>query len=442
MSKTLSALLSNSGEGVSYMVREITHFCRHMKKRAPGSAGEREAAEYMAQVLKSECGCDEVSVETFREHPSAFYGYFWCSMVFDVLSGIGHFIHLWVSIVAGTVAMLLFLFQFMLYRQVIDRLFPERESVNVTAVRRCTGEVRRRIFLNGHTDAAWEFPLNYHFGGVVFEIPGAMAVIGVLFNIALGVAKLCGSGGWVQRAALWGLLFMPFFIAVGFTYNPLRVVDGANDNLSGCYMGIALLREMQRQGISLEHTEVGVILTGSEEAGLRGAKAWCKAHREDYRDVPTYIICFDTIHDPKHLMANARDLNGTLKSDEGLCDAFLRAAADVGVPCRRGWVPPFGGATDSAAFTQGGFRSVGITGLNHKLEDYYHTRRDTWDNLDREGLENCYRATVQLIQKMEEENALPHGWENMPYEDFLIERRKLMAAKIKQAFEILKNNAS
>ena len=42
---------------------------------------------------------------------------------------------------------------------------------------------------------------------------------------------------------------------------------------------------------------------------------------------------------------------------------------------------------------------------------------------------------------MEEENALPRGWENMPYEDFLIERRKLMAVKIKQAFEILKNNA-
>ena len=28
----------------------------------------------------------------------------------------------------------------------------------------------------------------------------------------------------------------------------------------------------------------------------------------------------------------------------------------------------------------------------------------------------------------------------MPYEDFLVERRKLMAAKIKQAFEVLKNN--
>lgn len=41
---------------------------------------------------------------------------------------------------------------------------------------------------------------------------------------------------------------------------------------------------------------------------------------------------------------------------------------------------------------------------------------------------------------MEEENALPHGWENMDYETFFVERRKLMAAKIKQAVEVLKNN--
>ena len=53
----------------------------------------------------------------------------------------------------------------------------------------------------------------------------------------------------------------------------------------------------------------------------------------------------------------------------------------------------------------------------------------------------CEGRGQEETQRMEEENALPHGWENMPYEDFLVERRKLMAAKIKQAFEVLKNNA-
>ncbi len=398
----LHTILETSSKSVDYMVREITHICRSMRKREPGSAGERETALYMAETLRSECGCQEVQVETFREHPSAFYGYFWFSAVFDVMSAIGFFLHPVMSIVSGSIALFLFMFQFILYQQVIDPIFTEREGTNVTAVRPCGGEVHQRIFLNGHIDAAWEFPLNYYGGGIIFEIPGAMALIGVLFYMTIAVCALAGAGTWTRTAALCGLGFVPFFVLVGFTYDPRHVVDGANDNLTGCCMGIGLLRELEHQGIRLEHTEVGVILTGSEEAGLRGAKAWCKAHAQDYRDVPTYIISFDTIHDPRYLMVNERDLNGTVQASQELCEAFLEAAKEVGVPCRRGWVPPFGGATDSAAFTQGGFQSMGVTGLNHKLEDYYHTRWDTWDNLNREGMENCYRATVKMIERMEQ----------------------------------------
>lgn len=52
----------------------------------------------------------------------------------------------------------------------------------------------------------------------------------------------------------------------------------------------------------------------------------------------------------------------------------------------------------------------------------------------------CEGKSEEEILRMEEENALPHGWENMAYENFLAERRKLMAAKIKAAFEQLKKN--
>lgn len=52
----------------------------------------------------------------------------------------------------------------------------------------------------------------------------------------------------------------------------------------------------------------------------------------------------------------------------------------------------------------------------------------------------CEGRTEEEVLRMEEENALPHGWEKMTYEDFLTARRKLMAAKIKEAFERLKKN--
>ena len=399
-----SALTDHSKDSVSYMQREITRICRDFGPRSPGSDGEQHAAEYMADVLRRECGCPEVQVESFTGHPDSFYGYFYCSMVCDTLCGVLFFIQPWLSILSGSLGLLLFLFHFVLYKQVIDPLFPKKRGTNVTAVRPCCGEVRQRIFLNGHTDAAWEFTLNYLFGGIVFEIPGIMATIGVFYFLSVSACRLCGAGDWTYSAGMWGLIFIPFFLLLGLTYNPKRIADGANDNLSGCMMGIALLREMEKHGIQTEHTEIGVILTGSEEAGLRGAKAWCRAHQDDYRDVPTGIICFDTIQDPRHLMVNRKDLNGTVAADASLCDAFLRAAKAAGVPCRTGKVPMFGGATDSAAFTQGGFRSVAVTGLSHKLERFYHTRLDTSDHLNPEALENCYKAVAELVRRLEEDS--------------------------------------
>ena len=394
-------LIENSHQAVSYIVDEITYICRRLKKRAPGSAGEREAGVYMADTLKTDCGCRDVITESFKVHPASFYGYFYFSATFDCLCAAFFFLLPWLSILFGLVAFFIFIVHFVLYRQLLDPLFPEQESLNVTAVRPCTGKIKQRIFLNGHIDAAWEFPLNYRFGGIVFELPGVLAVVGVLYYIILDICTLFSTSGWIRTAGLFGLLFIPFFLLVAFTYNPRLVVDGANDNLTGCYLGIAVLREMERLGISFEHTEVGVLLTGAEEAGLRGAKAWCKAHKNDYQDVPTSILCFDTIHDPRQLMVNRKDLNNTVLSDRALGDLFLCAASLAGVPCKTGKVPLMGGSTDSAAFSQGNFRSVSVTGLSHKLEDYYHTRKDTWDNLDTEGLENCFKTIVSMLGQMD-----------------------------------------
>jgi len=52
----------------------------------------------------------------------------------------------------------------------------------------------------------------------------------------------------------------------------------------------------------------------------------------------------------------------------------------------------------------------------------------------------CQGRSEDEILAMERENALPHGWENMSYEDFLFSRRKLMAQRIKEAYLQLRRN--
>lgn len=403
----LQSVIDKKKEAAEYMVSEITHICKDFEKRDPGSKGEQQACEYMADVLKNECGCERADVESFKENPGSFFGWIYFTITFVLAAVAISFFYPLVSIILIIVGLLIVFMQFGLYKKFIDRFFPEKTGHNVTAVKSCKGEVKRRIFFNGHPDAAWEWPVNYKLGGVGFEGHAVICGIGAVYYLVISIMLVAKNGlEYVSFDAdetlgllrLIGLVFVPFLIGLYWMWNENRIVDGANDNLSGCYMGIAILKALKEEGIEFENTEVGVILTGSEEAGLRGAKAWCAAHKGEFDDVPTFIFSYDTIHDPKYLMTNYRDLNGTVKADKDVSDLFMEAAKELDISCKKGWVPPLGGATDSAAFAQAGFRATGVTGLNHKLEDYYHTRRDTYDNMNEQGLADCFAISVKALE--------------------------------------------
>ncbi len=406
------ALIEKKNESAQYMVDEITHICRDMPKRSPGTEGEKVACEYMANVLKEQCGCENVKLESFKENPGSFLGW----LYFTLTMSLAGFVLFWFVPVAGAVIVALGFFimiaQFIFYKKLVDKFFPEMTGHNVTAIKKCTGEVKARIFFNGHPDAAWNWPVNEKFGGAVYEMHILFTVIGGLYNLAICIAAAVVTGAGVGVASpetygalFWagvaGVVFVPLTIGLYFMWDEKTIVDGANDNLTGCYMGIAILKAMRDAGLESENVEVGVILSGSEEAGLRGAMAWCEAHKDDFNDVPTWIISYDTIHDRKFLGVNYRDLNGTVKTDKEVGDAFMAAANELGIKCNKTWVPPLGGATDAAAFAKAGFKTTGITALNHVLEDYYHTRKDTYTNLDAECLADCYAISVRTLDNFE-----------------------------------------
>ena len=403
----LSSIIRNKGKYADYTIKEITHICKNIPKRGPGSEGEKLACEYMADRLR-DLGCDKVFIESFTENPGSFFGWIYFSVTFALIGAALIHVAPVATAILDLLGVLIVVIQFGLYKKVVDPFFKKATGHNVTATKAPTGEVKRRIFFNGHVDACWEWPVNYHLGGAFFEAHSAIGILGLVYYLVLGIVAtvkyaLVGvlPAGGVRTAALWGLLFVPFWIGLYFLWNRNRIVDGANDNLTGCYMGIALMKALKDEGIEFENTEVGVIITGSEEAGLRGAMAWGEAHKNDYNDVPTFIYSYDTIHDPKFLMANYRNLNATLKTDAELADLFMESAEELGIHCLKGMVPPLGGATDDAAFVKAGFRATGITGLNHKLENYYHTRRDTYDNLNRDGIADCFAVTAKVLEKFD-----------------------------------------
>ncbi len=416
----LQSLIDNKAQSAQFMCDEIAHICNDMPKRDPGSVGEKMACEYMADYLKNDCGCERADVESFKENPNAFFGWIYFTITFVLAGMVLFFFMPIVGAVITALGFVILFVQFGLYKKLVDKFFPEKTGHSVTAIKKCTGEVKGRVFFNGHPDAVWNWPVNNKFGGtahvahLVTSVVSGLIVLGL--NIAAAVKTGCrpvtdytiaGYTSLYTPVLFWMgiaiLVMVPCLVGMYFMWDENTITDGANDNLTGCYMGIAILKAMKEHGIELEHTEVGVIISGSEEAGLRGAMAWCEAHKGEFDDVPTWIYSYDTIHESRFLGVNYRDLNGTVKSDKEVSDSFITAANELGIKCTKTWVPPFGGATDNAAFNKAGFRSTGITALDHNLQDYYHTMRDTADNLNPECLADCYAISVRCLENFDRE---------------------------------------
>jgi hypothetical protein len=397
----LQSIIDKKDKAAKYMVDEITHICTKFEKRGPGDLGEKQASDYCAEEMKK-LGCDRVYVEGFKENPNAFLGWIYFTITFCFIALAAYFFVPAVSIIFIALGLLLCVLQFGLYKKVVDKFFKEKTGHNVAGFKKPTGEVKRRIIFNGHTDGAWEWPFKYKFTYLGFDIHMMLCFLGAFYLLGVSIAKIAGAFDanpeLAKTLGLVALVFVPFWFGLYFMWNEKRIVDGANDNLSGCYIGMAILKMLKEEGIEFENTEIGVVLTGSEEAGLRGAKAWSEKHKDEFNDVPTFIYSYDTIAQNEQLMVNYRDLNGTVKVDKDVSDLFIEACEELKIPCKKGMVPPLGGATDSAAFAQAGLRSTGVTALNHALPDFYHTRLDTPEALNPSCLANCFAASVKVLE--------------------------------------------
>ena len=148
----LQKLIDKKDAAAKYMLDEITHICKTFEKRAPGSKGEEQACEYMAKVLKEECGCDRADVESFKENPGSFYGWIYFTITFVLLAIVLFFFFPLASILLIVAGLVIVFLQFGLYKKVVDPCFEEKTGHNVTAVKKCTGEVKRRRLSIGAED--------------------------------------------------------------------------------------------------------------------------------------------------------------------------------------------------------------------------------------------------------------------------------------------------
>ena len=167
-------------------------------------------------------------------------------------------------------------------------------------------------------------------------------------------------------------------------------------------MAVTLMKAFAEEGIDLENIELGVFLTGSKNAGHRGAKALCELYQDDFYDVPTLIYTFDNIHSSEDLQVNYKDMHGFVKANEFIADLMMDAGDAEGVTMKENKIMSPLGATDAGAFRMGKFMSVAITGINAYDDPIYNTTIDTPEALNKEALADCFKVAVKCVEKVEE----------------------------------------
>ncbi len=392
----------------NYIRKGIKRTCLKFKGRSVGSESETNCQKYFSSILSQ--WTDSVIAEEFDLQPKAFLGWIPLCAVTALLSlcfcwiGIVSKVAAWciAAVVLALFAFLMLWFEFFRYRRFVDFLFPKKTSHNVYAVRNSTEAPERRIILGGHADAAYEYRYIHLWKGklampiVIASIIGIVTLlVGSVVLFLLTVRRRARKIQFIIAAIVTA--FSPVFAACLFFINWNVITDGANDNLSGCYAAFAVMKYLADNNIRFEHTEVCCLITGGEEAGLRGAAAFAKAHKKELSDIESVFIAMDTLREPEQLMVYTNGMYGFQRSSKQAGKLLQNAAKELEIELKA--APPYPGAMDSDAFSREGLIACGLGAVDHNPQSYYHTRMDTAENIDPELIDLCADICIKAIEQ-------------------------------------------
>ena len=153
-----------------------------------------------------------------------------------------------------------------------------------------------------------------------------------------------------------------------------------------------------------KHTRIHLISFAGEEAGLRGSKRYVKAHNEELKKNRTILINMDGITTKDCVVIIEKETLIGAKHDPEICNSLLKIAKEQGINARLG-VLPFG-ATDAAAFSRKKLpaTTIGSHELKGRLPEFYHTRLDTPEVVDKEALGQVLQICLGYIKHIDNLN--------------------------------------
>lgn len=369
-----------------------------------------EAEKKLGRLLAEEWRpiCDRIETESFTCRPGAFLGVIRLSVVLCLASIVLYWFYPFAALVMATLSLSTLIFELVRYLEFVDFLFLGVQGENIVGTIRPRSEIKRRVIVSAHLDSAYEFRLWRRFGTAAVPLMG-FAILGILIALGGSLARTIAYLGGSENATAYTVLgiviaaFSPL-VALFLFFQSDKAVPGAMDDMAGIAVLAGLGRSLDESrgsgGFYPENTEVVLLATSSEEAGLRGAKRYAKRHLSELKKIPTWGLFLDCIYDERFLVVTSREAFTGAKHNPAVVQMAQDVAASHGWPIAKKAVPF--GATDASAFSLKGVPATCLLCQDFsRLVPNYHTREDTPEHVRPEALSVTLQMVLEMIQRID-----------------------------------------
>ncbi|HME51632.1 MAG TPA: M20/M25/M40 family metallo-hydrolase [Candidatus Lokiarchaeia archaeon] len=382
---------------ISSMMEFIKSTCDKIGPRLGTGEAEQKAGIKIKELLGKYT--DDVSVEPFECHPGGFLDFIKIAFIASVVATILFFWIPFLSAILLAYAITTFIFEQMHLKEYVDFLFPKRKGENIAGKLMPTGETKKVIIISGHHDSAYEFPLfakyKHNFGKLAYTTAGIL-IVAIVVSIIKFILDLMNLSTITSNIILLCFPFASVVLGgyIAFNLHSKNVILGANDNLSGVAIVLAIADYFSEN--RLDNTTLWLVSFSCEEC-MRGSKRFVEKHINELKDVS--VINFDMVG-RGNISIDIAEPEYTTKHSIDLATAFHESSKKTGseIPMA---AAKFGG-TDAAFFSKKKIDAISIVGLTpQQYPDSWHELSDTPENLKPECLERALAVTIQYIKDVD-----------------------------------------
>jgi hypothetical protein len=278
--------------------------------------------------------------------------------------------------------------------KVISAVVPKGRSLNVVARLSPRELPRRRLVMVAHMDSA-RSGLMWHPRLVRgFRMGILLLTLSLMALPLLTVAEVITHSPLLVLASLPFALYIAYVLVLQLHRELFfKHVDGAGDNASG--VGVMLT---MAEALSLDapaDTEILVVATGSEEAGLVGMQSFLRKHKDELGRA--WLINIDSVGAGKVGYTIREGMLLPHSTGQELRETAEKVGALAGIQVSGVALRM---STDAEPALLRGLQAITVIATRDGIPVNWHWKTDTVENIDPDTVDSAYRFVEQMVRRL------------------------------------------